>query len=564
MLASGPAGTLPRSPMAGIAPGMRCLWLLAIVAGLGCCLRGAENSTDLLTPADRTWLAQHPSIRVGYDPAWPPFSLRNGQGEFAGIDADTLALLSRRFGFNFDFVTRGSWPEVYEAAKAGEIDLLVGTARTEERERDFLFTAPYLSFPVVIVTRNDEPIVWSMPDLVGRRVAGVRGYVTTTELQRIYPDLKFVFADTVERGLTMVSDGEADAFITNLPNVSFVAKTNGLTNLKIAGVMPQAFDLRYAVRRDWPELVGILERATASLSEAERQAIVHPWIRVDYARVIRWDLVWKVALAAIVVVALGLAGILIRNRRLGRELADRNQLLREVEKTHRQLEELHRDKSELMHMAAHDLRSPLTAIAIGIEHQRLGFGGPELDERLKYSVRQMGRLIDDLLDVHSLEEGRREFHFAPIDVAALAREVALNLRSTAARKEIRIDCAPTEGILPPAFVDDGALRQVVDNLLSNAIKFSPPNSRIDVTLRRWNEYVRLEIRDRGPGVPAEEKERIFAKYTRGSAKPTAGEKSTGLGLAIVRQLVTAMNGRVWCDNAPDGGAIFIVALSVAK
>lgn len=551
--------------MAGIISGMRWVWLLAILAGLGCRLLGADGPNAPLTPADRTWLAQHPSIRVGYDPAWPPFSLRDGQGEFAGIDADTLALLSRRLGLRFEFVTRGSWSEVYEAAKSGEIDLLVGTARTEERERDFLFTAPYLSFPVVIVTRSDERIVWSVPDLAGRRIAGVRDYVTTTEVQRLYPELKFILADTVDRGLAMVSHGEADAFVSNLPNVSFVAKTRGLTNLKIAGVMPQTFELRYAVRRDWPELVGILERATASLSEAERQAIVHPWIRVDYARVIRWDLVWKVTLAALLIVALGLVMILGRGRRLARELADRSQLLQEVEKAHRQLGELHRDKSELMHMAAHDLRSPLTAIAIGIEHQRLGFGSAELDERLKSSVRQMGRLIDDLLDVHSLEEGQRQFRFAPIDVASLVREMALNLKSTAARKEIRIDCAPTEEVLPPAFVDDGALRQVVDNLLSNAVKFSPPKSRIDVTVRRWNEYVRLEIRDQGPGVPAEEKERIFAKYTRGSAKPTAGEKSTGLGLAIVRQLVTAMNGRVWCDNAPEGGgAIFVVVLPVAK
>jgi two-component system, NarL family, sensor histidine kinase EvgS len=368
----------------------------------------------------------------------------------------------------------------------------------------------------------------------------------------------------VQSGLSMVSEGEADAFITNLPNVSFVAKTRGLTNLKIAGVMPETFDLRYAVRRDWPELVDILHRANAALSEADQQALMHPWIRVDYARVIRWDLVWKAALAVIVLIALGLAGILVRNRRLARELAERNELLQEVEKAHRQLSELHHDKSELMHMAAHDLRSPLTAIALGIEHQRLGFGSAELDDRMRSSVRQMGRLIDDLLDVHSLEEGRREFHFSPVDVAVLARDVALNLKSTAARKEIRIECAPTEEVLPPGFADDGALRQVVDNLLSNAIKFSPPNSRIEVTLRRWNEFLRLEIRDHGPGVPPEEKERIFGKYIRGSARPTAGEKSTGLGLAIVRQLVTAMNGRVWCDNVPEGGAVFVVVLPVVQ
>jgi two-component system, NarL family, sensor histidine kinase EvgS len=542
---------------------MRWVWGLAIiVAGLSCRLASAEIDAPVLTAEDRAWLARHPTIRVGYDPGWPPFSVRDGQGKFSGIDADLLDLLARRFGFKFEFVTRPTWPEVYDAAKTGEIDMLVGTARTAERERDFLFTRPYLTFPVVIVTRNDEPMVWSVLDLVGRRVAGVRGYVATSELQRMYPGITFQLTDTVQEGLATVSNGKADAFVTNLPNVSFVAKTRGLTNLKIAGVVPQTFDLRYAVRRDWPELIGILDRAGGSLSEADRQAIVHPWVRVDYARVIRWDLVWKTALVTLIVGALGVGFILHRNRRLARELAARNLLLEQVEKAHRQLEVLHQDRSELMHMAAHDLRSPLTAIAIGLDQIQQSGGGGELDERLKSAVRQMSRLIDDLLDVHTLEDGKREFHFAPVDVAALVREVVEGLAATAAQKGIVLEYVSSAEILRWVPADDAALRQVVDNLLSNAMKFSPPNSRVRVSLRYWNESVRLEIQDSGPGVPLAEKERIFSKYARGTARPTAGEKSTGLGLAIVRQLVTAMNGRVWCDNAGEKGAIFAVTLPV--
>jgi len=79
-------------------------------------------------------------------------------------------------------------------------------------------------------------------------------------------------------------------------------------------------------------------------------------------------------------------------------------------------------------------------------------------------------------------------------------------------------------------------------------------------LTEWNGRVRLEVRDEGPGVQIDEVERIFAKYVRGSAKPTAGEKSTGLGLSIVRQLITAMNGRAWCESTPGKGATFIIVL----
>ncbi len=75
--------------------------------------------------------------------------------------------------------------------------------------------------------------------------------------------------------------------------------------------------------------------------------------------------------------------------------------------------------------------------------------------------------------------------------------------------------------------------------------------------------MRFEVSDQGPGVRPDEVERIFAKYVRGSAKPTAGENSTGLGLSIVRQLVTAMNGRAWCESVPGKGATFIVVLPTA-
>jgi signal transduction histidine kinase len=104
---------------------------------------------------------------------------------------------------------------------------------------------------------------------------------------------------------------------------------------------------------------------------------------------------------------------------------------------------------------------------------------------------------------------------------------------------------------------------VFDNLCSNALKFSPLDSVLSVSADlRW-PHVRVEIRYQGPGVPAGEQERIFTKYARGTARPTAGEKSTGLGLAIVRELVSVMNGRVWCENARDGGAVFVVLVPLA-
>lgn len=545
-------------------------WLVAIVLGsIVWCRLGAAESTPAdrplkLTAAERAWVAAHPVLRVGYDPAWPPFSERDERGRCEGVDADLLALLAHRIGVKVEFTTRDSWTGIYAAAQRRECDLLVGTASTPERARSFRFTEPYLSFPIVIVMRNDEPILWSVLDLAGRQIVGVRDYAPTMELRREYPQLEFTLAPTVEAAMEAVAKDRADAFVTNLPNASFIAKTRGLTNLKIAGVLPERFELRYAVRPDWPELVNLLDRAIASLSEADRQAILHPWIRVDYAKVIRWDLVWKTAAIALLVIALIFAAVLAHNRSLARELAERIRLQREIKEAHDELVRLNEEKTELLQMAAHDLRGPLTGMQLAIDSSlRLDAVPPrEALAIMERQVRQMTGLLNDLLDVAALERGERAFRFERIDPLKSLKDAMAVVAPAAANKSIRIDLRPAAG-LPAVLADAVALKQIFDNLLSNAVKFSPAGSAIAVDLGRHRDFVRADVRDQGPGVKPTETERIFAKYARGSARPTAGEKSTGLGLSIVRQLATGMNGRVWCESVPAGGGLFVLLVPIA-
>jgi len=140
----------------------------------------------------------------------------------------------------------------------------------------------------------------------------------------------------------------------------------------------------------------------------------------------------------------------------------------------------------------------------------------------------------------------------------------LGLEPVARRKRISFDANGLGEEGPAVLADAGALREVIDNLLTNALKFSPPGSGVSVIVGNRPGCVRIDIADQGPGVPDTERERIFTKYARGTAKPTAGETSTGLGLAIVRELISAMNGRVWCEALPAGGANFVIEVPLAR
>ena len=528
-----------------------------------------EHPKLALNESQRAWLRAHPVIRLGFDPDFRPFCFRDAAGQLAGIDAEVLQLIEQRTGVRFETRTAGSWREVYQAAMRRELDVLSSTADAPERREAFRFTREYIQFPVTIVTRVDGPFALTHSDLKSLRVAAARDYAATLAFRRNFPGVSLLETDTIEEALLMVAAERADATVTNLTNASYVIKTRGLANLKIAGVVPEMFEMRFAVRSDWPELQEILDQAVASITPQEMATILDHWVKVDYARVIRWDVVrrWSIIGAIFALTVIGL--ITWRNAGLARELAKRRVVQAELERTNQQLEHAnselvcrHDEKSELMRVAAHDLRGPLTAITLSAE--MLPFDASADSGRvIKNAARQMTHLIDDLLEVHALEEGRKAFRHEVVEVVPLLQAAAEGHRLAAQAKRIALDLSALAPV-PSVQGDPGALRQVFDNLLSNAIKFSPFDRTVALRTSRWNEHVRIEVRDQGPGVPDAERERIFSKYARGTAKPTAGERSTGLGLAIVRDIVAIMNGRTWCENAETGGAIFVVALPLVS
>jgi two-component system, NarL family, sensor histidine kinase EvgS len=526
----------------------------------------AAGSTLSITAAEQAWIKAHPVVRVGYDADWPPFSFEKATGELSGIDADVLQLLSNRLGIKFEAVRGADWTETYARAKRGEIDILAGTARTPEREQSFHFTTPYQSFPAGIITRGDQPFLWSVYDLEGKTVAGPRNYVTMTELAREYPEVHLLYTANVADALVLVADRKADAAITNLANASFVIKTQGLSSLKIAGIMPEIFDLRYGVRQDWPELVGLLDKGIATITRADLQALNHRWVRVDYARVIRWDLVWKTSAIVLTVLASVIAFFVWHNRSLTRELAERIRLQKEVERAHFELTRINDDRSALLQMAAHDLRGPLTGMQLVVDSSlRLrSVPGEEALQLIEGQVKQMALLLNDILDLEAIETGRRELRLAPVDAGKVLASVLAPIRAEAARKKIEVTTSGFDQFVAVQ-ADEMAMRQIVTNLLSNAVKFTQLNGTIRLLLSREGNEVQLQVCDDGPGVPVTEREKIFTKYVRGSAKPTAGEKSTGLGLSIVRSLAEAMRGQVWCEEPPSGrGAVFVLVLPAAE
>jgi len=230
-----------------------------------------------------------------------------------------------------------------------------------------------------------------------------------------------------------------------------------------------------------------------------------------------------------------------------------------------QLKAANQAKNKLLGMAAHDLRNPLASIRGLAEFLRDGTVGPLTPDQLDLAntifetSQSMLTLLNELLDVATIESGELKLHREPHNLTELVEKAVYLNNINAARKNTKIVFSPPDEA-PIVRVDHAKVRQVMDNLLSNAVKYSPPGSTVNVRISGYHPAFTVAVQDQGPGIPANEHNQLFKDFTTLSSKPTGGEKATGLGLAICRKIIEAHRGAITATNLPKGGCEFSILL----
>ncbi len=211
---------------------------------------------------------------------------------------------------------------------------------------------------------------------------------------------------------------------------------------------------------------------------------------------------------------------------------------------------------------AHELRTPLAALQLGLEEVRDGLVVP--DAQLLTSLHdqslRLGRIVDDLAALSSADATAFSLRWSPVDLSAVAASEVL-------AQEPRLRAAGltvTTSVDETVWVDGDAdrLRQVVANLLSNAARYCRPGDRVDVTVRQSDGLVRLVVRDTGPGIPRGDLPHVLDRFWRGSR--STGTEGLGLGLAVVRELVVAHHGSVRLESDGSSGTTAVVELPQAR
>lgn len=540
------------------------LILAFLIIGVPCF---AASSSLYWTEEELAFMEEHPVIRLGSDPKFVPFEFIDKDGGYKGIAADYLSLIQERTGLRFEVAKGLTWPEAYERALSGDIDVLPAISKTAEREQFFLFSEPYYHFKRVIVTQDTNTIISGIEDLEKLTVAVQRNSSHHSYLLS-YPKINLSLYDSVEAALTAVANGTERAFVGNLATTNYLIRSNGLTNLKfIAFEAEKEQSLYFAVRKDWPALVSILNKALDAVTEEEKLAIHSKWIdlknETDYGPIIR--IISIIGAFVAIVMTVSVYWII----RLRKEIKVRERIQKDLEKAKKEAEKDNEFKSSFMARMSHEIRTPLNAItgmAYLLKKTQVSLTQKMYVERITQASINMLNIINDILDYSKIEAGKVELENISFSMDQVIQNVVNIVSYKIEEQKIGFKLSK-DPLLPNWFFGDPKrIEQILLNLLNNAAKFTDEGEvslEIRLVAKENEEYhLSFTVKDTGIGMTKDQTDKLFVPFTQGDTTINRRFGGSGLGLSIVKNLVDLMGGQIQVFSTPGEGSTFILHLSL--
>ncbi|WP_303870877.1 transporter substrate-binding domain-containing protein [Acetobacterium wieringae] len=529
----------------------------------------ARDDTINWTPEELAFMEEHPVIRLGVDPKFVPFEFFDKDGTYQGITSDYLEIISEKTGLEMVVTPGLTWTEAYEKALRGEVDMLPAVSKTPAREQYFLFSEPYYYFKRVIVVRDSTQGISSIEDLFGQTVAVQKNSSHHSYLAD-YPQINLSLYDSVEAALTAVANGSETAFVGNLATTNYLINSTGLTNLKyVAFEAEKQQGLYFAVRNDWPVLIGIINKTLATITPEERIEINSKWVgadvELDYGPV--YQVVMVISGGIILIWLVSIYWIL----RLRKEIDTRKKIQSDLEIARQEAEAANTIKSSFLARMSHEIRTPLNAItgmAYLVKKTQVTLTQKMYLDRITQSANTMLSIINDILDFSKIEAGKIELERVSFNLDQVIQEVINIVSYKIEEQRIGFKLTKDPKIPNCYFGDAKRIEQILLNLINNATKFTTAGEvSLDIRLvaRESNYYhLAFTVRDTGIGMTDEQIKNLFEPFAQGDASINRRFGGTGLGLSIVKSLVEMMKGKIEVYSTAGEGSTFIVELSLEK
>ena len=244
----------------------------------------ADKGSPKFSDEELNWLSAHPKIRIAFDAYYPPYSFIGDNNEFQGIAVDISREISDILGVELIIHPSGKWKEIYTAAQVREVDVIATLVKRQEREAWFEFTRPYLSLSQYFITRDTAP--YTTPEnLENEPVALIEGYSTSRLFSEEYPSINTFSVPDIAQALDSVAEGRAAATVADLAMANHYILTAGLQNLRFASIYTETRSKqRFGVRKDWPTLAVLMDKALASIEYSKLLGIYARWRVPEAAR----------------------------------------------------------------------------------------------------------------------------------------------------------------------------------------------------------------------------------------------------------------------------------------
>jgi len=518
---------------------------------------------DYLSIAQQEWLSTHLSLDIGVDKYWPPLEFINEDGDLSGLFGDYGHYIATELGLRLNVADQYNWSEALNLVTRGELDLLLGVAKTPERAKHLIFTDPIISFSTAIVTRKNSFFADSLTSLNGRTLALVEGYAVYELVLRDYPEINIITVPTMEEGLLRVNKGEMDAFMGVIAVINPYIENNDLDNLVISSFTEYKLDMSMAFRKGLEPLVEIVNQTLARMSDKEKKTITNNWLSVyvnqgwQLATILQWAVPIFLILSGIILF------ISYSNRRMKAEIAERKNAEQKLIEATELAKHANQAKSDFLANMSHEIRTPMNAV-IGMCHLLID---SELSNKQRKNINvilsssdALLLLINDILDLSKIEAGKLTLEQRDYKLQTVLQQINSQITLLMNNRNVSFHVQVDENV--PTFLSGDKLRlgQILLNLCNNAAKFTSKGNidlRIKlVHLEQKKCRIRIEIEDTGIGMSQEQIDQLFNTYSQADTSITRKYGGTGLGLTITKHLVSLMDGKIWINSEVGKGSTF--------
>lgn len=526
------------------------------------------NDTSIkvkLNENEINFLKQHPTLKVGVEAYYPPYDFVDTNGLHKGLSNDTLhAVFKEIHNINLEKVVQNDWTDNIKKLKNKEIDFIL-SATSKVHSEDLILSIPYLSVPYMIFGTKNSTFKESLGELANKKVGYVEKGLDISHLQTTYPNVHFTSYASVKDLLKAINDGSLEYFLSNIPSINNSIREQKLIDIKLLGKTEETFNLSFAVRKDSPELLGIINKGLLGMSEAEKNQIYDNWFKLDIQAVTDYSLLWKSTLFFVIALILFAAW----NRSLRIEISRRKEIEGKLILAQQKAESANRAKSEFLSNMSHEIRTPMNAV-IGFAELTAKMELPQVAQQniltILRSAKALIAIINDILDLSKIEAGKLKVQKEPIDIRELADELQNIFYVKVQEKGLEFVIDFSDNIPNALFIDEIRIRQILLNLVGNAIKFTE-HGKIHISFNAVANPthdstmdLHVSVKDTGIGVNKEDREKVFELFEQQSGQDNRKFGGTGLGLAISQKLAHLLGGEILLTSPQEGGSIFTLVL----